>query len=224
MTYSALNKKLLNLLSITVLLALLLASCAPKTYKSLQSLNGNADCIAAFLPKYERVLYRTTVDVAGNHLSGILLIKEMPDSSTRLVFSNEAGFKFFDFEFSKTGDFKVYSIIRKMDKESVKKTLKKDFQLILMNKPVSYLKPYRFKGQKEDEKYYAYHEGKDYYYYITNKDCTSLLRLERGSNTKKVTEALMQLQKDGVPESIGIQHKNFNFEINLKRIEENAEQ
>ena len=104
------------------------------------------------------------------------------------------------------------------------KYYKKDFQLILMNKPVSYLKPYWFKGQKEDEKYYAYHEGKDYYYYITNKDCTSLLRLERGSNTKKVTEALMQLQKDGVPESIGIQHKNFNFEINLKRIEENAEQ
>ncbi len=224
MTYSALNKKSLNHLSITIIAVLILISCAPKTYKNLQSLNGNAVCISEFLPKYDRVLYRTTVDVAGNHLSGILLIKEMPDSSTRLVFSNEAGFKFFDFEFSKTGDFKVYSIIRKMDKESVKKTLKKDFQLILMNKPVNHLSPYRFKAQKEDEKYYAYHEGKDYYYYITNKDCTSLLRLERGSSTKKVTEAILQLQKDGVPESISIQHKNFNFEIILKRIEENAEQ
>ncbi|MBK7098411.1 MAG: hypothetical protein IPH58_08725 [Sphingobacteriales bacterium] len=206
-----------------IITLVLLNSCAPKSYKHLQRINGNADCIGKFLPKYERVLYRTTVNVAGNHLSGILLIKEMPDSSTRLVFANEAGFKFFDFEFSKTGDFRVYSIIKKMDKKSVRKTLKKDFQLILMNKPVSYLKQYKFKGKKEDEVYFAYNEGKDYYYYITNNDCTSFVRLERGSITKKVTAAFMQFQKDGLPESIDIQHKNFNFEISLKRIEENAE-
>ena len=39
-------------------------------------------------------------NVVGNHLSGLLLIKKMPDSSTRMVFSNEMGLGFFDFEFA----------------------------------------------------------------------------------------------------------------------------
>lgn len=199
------------------------SSCAPKAYKNLQQTDGSAECLQKFQPKFERVLYRTSVDVVGNHLSGILLIKQMPDSTTRLLFTNEAGFKFFDFEFSKSGDFKVYSIIDKMNKESVKKTLQKDFQLILFNQPLINLKSYQFKQQKNNENYFAYNEGEDFYYYITNPDCSQLLRMERGSSTKKVLEAFAKDLKDGVPDSINIHHVNFNFEINLKRIYDNAE-
>ena len=165
----------------------------------------------------------------GNHLSGILLIKQMPDSSTRLLFTNEAGFKFFDFEFTKTGDFTVHSIIEKMNKDAVKKTLQKDFQLILFSKPHRFsagedrLTPVRFKNQTEGEQYFAYNEGKDFYYYVTNENCTQLIRMVRGSNTKKVLEAFMSELKDGVPDSIQIHHNNFNFDINLKRIYDNAE-
>jgi hypothetical protein len=110
-----------------------------------------------------------------------------------------------------------------MNKESVKKTLQKDFQLILFNQPLSFFKPQKFSKQKPDEKYFAYSEGENYYYYITNTDCSRLIRMERGSNTRKVLEAFMENMKDGVPESIQIHHKNFNFDINMKRIYDNAE-
>jgi len=201
----------------------ILVSCAPKAYKNLQQLEGEAKCLQKFQPKFERALFRASVDVVGNHLSGLLFIKQMPDSSSRILFTNEAGFKFFDFEFSKAGDFKVHSINDKMDKESVKKTLKKDFQLILLKKPIKLLKPYKFKQKREDEKYFAYNDGEDFYYYITNSDCSKLIRMERGSRTKKVLEAFTTDMNDGVPDSINIHHINFNFDINLKRIYADAE-
>ncbi|MBK7307905.1 MAG: hypothetical protein IPI88_13305 [Chitinophagaceae bacterium] len=47
-----------------------------------------------FKPAFTVALYNTTVDVMGNHFSGLLLIKKMPDSSTRMVFSNEMGLGF----------------------------------------------------------------------------------------------------------------------------------
>lgn len=217
------NKKHLAWLLTIVLALVSLYSCAPRAYKNLQAEKGDATCLQKFVPNFKRALYQTTVDVAGNHLSGILLIKEMPDTSLRVVFSNEAGVKFFDFEFSKNGAFQVYSIIEKMNKESVKKTLRKDFQLIFMNMPINRLSPYRFNGLKGDEKYFAYHESKDFYYYIININCSKLLRMERGSRTRKVLEAYMGELKNGVPDSIQIHHTNFNFDINLKQIYDNAE-
>ncbi len=199
------------------------SSCAPKAYQQLARAEGNAACVYQFQPRFKRVLYRASVDVTGNHLSGVLLIKQMPDSATRILFTNDAGFTFFDFEFSRSGTFIVHSIVENMNKGAVKQTLKKDFQLILFNQPAGVLKPYRFKNQKEGEIYFAWHEGKDYYYYVTNTACTRLLRMERGSSSKKVVEAFSGDVKDGVPDSIKIHHTNFNFDINLKRIYDNPE-
>ncbi|MFV0604374.1 MAG: hypothetical protein ACK5NK_00910 [Niabella sp.] len=225
MHYSPLNKSGYSFTSLLfcVLLIAGLFACAPKAYKNLRQLDGSADCMQQFKPNFKRALYRTTVDVAGNHLSGILLIKQMPDSTTRLLFTNEAGFKFFDFGFSKTGAFTVHAIIKKMDKKAVKKTLQKDFQLLLMNFPQAYIKPYTFKGQQANEKYYAYQNGNDFYYYITNINCKQLIRMERGSHTKKVVVANSSQLHNGLPDTLKIHHLNFNFDINLTIINENAE-
>ena len=100
----------------------------------MQVAAGDITGLQKFKPAFTVALYNTQVDVVGNHLSGLLLIKKMPDSSTRMVFSNEMGFKYFDFEFAADGNFKVYSIIKQMNRKAVLKTLRKDFELILMNK------------------------------------------------------------------------------------------
>ena len=111
--------------------AVIFASCG-SSYKHLTKGTGDLHCIDKFRPRISTVLYNTNVNVVGNHLSGLLIIKKMPDSSLRLVFSSETGFKFFDFEFSQN-NFKVHYIMNKMDKKSVIKTLRKDFELVLMN-------------------------------------------------------------------------------------------
>ena len=137
----------------------------------------------------------------------------MPDSSTRLVFSNEMGFKFFDFAYLSTGEFKVYSIIEQMNKKAVIKTLRKDFEILLMEQLDSTKLVTRTDGKFI---YYSFPNEKGFNHYITDKD--SLVRVERASKRKPVMRAIMNNYVDGVPDTIGLSHTKFKFTIGLKRI------
>jgi len=182
----------------------------------MQSAAADADVLQKFKPNFTVALYNTTVDVMGNHLSGLLLIKKMPDSSTRMVFSNEMGFGFFDFEFKPDGEFKVYSIMKKLNKKSVIKTLQHDFELILMNNLDNSKAVVK---TNEGLTYFIFPQTKGYNYYITNQSGDELVRMERASNKKIIVESVMKKYQNGVPDSIGISHKTFEFNIGLKRIE-----
>jgi hypothetical protein len=193
----------------------LFLGCSP-VYKQMQIAAGDVAGLQKFKPSFTVALYNTQVDVVGNHLSGLLLIKKMPDSSTRMVFSNEMGFKFFDFEFAADGSFKVYYIIKQMNRKAVLKTLRKDFELILMNKLDSNTVDIR---TNEGLLYYVFPQEKGFNYYITTSAGDELVRMERASKRKVVMEAVVQNYINGIPDSIAISHKKFNFTIGLKRIE-----
>ncbi len=199
---------------------LIVMSCSP-AHKQMQSAPDSyreteVNGLQYFKPTFAVALYNTTVDVAGNHLSGLLLIKKMPDSSTRLVFSNEMGFTFFDFEFAADGTFKVYSIIKKMNKKSVIKTLQHDFELVLMNNLDNSKAFVKTNGALS---YYIFPQSKGFNYYITNQKGDELVRMERVSNKKIIVEAIMKNYINGIPDTISITHKTFEFNIGLKRIE-----
>ena len=196
--------------------SLLLGTACSSAYKGTRSTPAD-NCIHSFKPAFSRIIYNTQVDVAGRHLSGLLIIKAMPDSSTRMVFSNEAGFKFFDFGF-KEDTFTVYHIVDQMNRKSLIKTLRKDFELILMQH--IHLPPSLIK--KNDGYYYEFIKGQDHYYYITDSACIALLRMERGSSRKKVMEAYLGTYTNNMPDTIGIKHFNFNFTIALKQLDEHA--
>jgi hypothetical protein len=194
---------------------LLVMGCS-SAYRQLQPATNDTSLLQKFRPVFSTALYRTSVDVMGRHLSGLLLIKRMPDSSLRMVFSNEVGFKFFDFEFSKDGAFRVFSIIRQMNKKAVINTLRKDFELLLMER----LDMGRAITRTGDGLvYYSFPKDKGYDHYITDTTGTRLVRMERSSKRKPVMDAIMRNYIGGMPDTIGITHRNFNFTIALKRIE-----
>lgn len=202
---------------------LLLSSClfflpgCSSVYRSMQKTEADASCILKFKPAFTKALYNTKVDVVGKHLSGLLLLKAMPDSSTRLLFSNEMGFKYFDFEFSAAGVFKVYYILPQMDKKAVLTTLRKDFELLLMQ----HLNMQQaFVLKKDGLFYYGFPETKGNNYYITDSTCRQLIRLERASRRKPVVIAEMRNYADGMPDTIGISHTTFNFTIGLKKLKQ----
>jgi hypothetical protein len=185
-------------------------------YKSLQMKTGNT----AVLHKFEindsaALLYNTQVDVLNKHLSGLLLMKRMPDSSVRMVFSSEMGLTFFDFAFNKDGSFKVYAIIDKMNRKPVIKTLRKDFELVLMRGLDS--NKVSIRGN-DSLTYYIFRQSKGYNTYIMNNDATILVSMERSSKRKPVVQAIMQKYTAGIPDTIGISHTTFKFNIGLKRI------
>ena len=194
---------------------LIVLSCSP-AHQQMQTANADVTLLQKFKPAFTVALYNTTVDVVGNHLSGLLLIKKMPDSSTRLVFSNEMGFSFFDFEFAANGKFKVYSITKQMNKKSVIKTLQHDFELILMINLDNSKASVR---TKDGLTYFVFPQTNGFNYYITNQSGGNLVRMERASNKKTIVEAVMNNYVGGIPDTIGISHKTFEFNIGLKRIE-----
>ena len=192
----------------------LLLSCS-SVYKDLKPAQGNTLSIQKFKPQFKVALYKTQVYVTSHYLSGLLLIKTMPGGSIRMVFSNEVGIKFFDFEFLPDGGFKVYAIIKQMDKKPVITTLRKDFELVLMR--------HMEQGnilQDDHHLYYKFPQVKGANYYITGKTGDTLVRMERSSKSKPVVEAIMRNYHNGIPDTIGIEHKNFKFTIGLKRIEQ----
>ena len=67
--------------------------------------------------------------------------------------------------------------------------------------------------------YFIFPQNKGYNYYITNADGSELVRIERASNKKIIVEAVMKNYINGIPDTIGISHKTFEFNIGLKRIE-----
>ncbi len=202
---------------------LLLSSClyiltgCSAVYKNLQPASGDLGCIQKFKPALSKALYKAEVDVVGRHLSGILLVKTLPDSSVRIVFANEMGFKFFDFGFAQNGAFTVYYLLKQMDKGPVLKTLKKDFQLVMMLPPST--NPAGYARKDGNNNFYIFPQTKGYFCYVTDTACTTLTRMEISSPHKPIVQAVMANYKNGLPDTIGISHKNFNFTIALKRLE-----
>lgn len=181
-------------------------------YHNLKPATGDVNCIKAFTPNLTNTLYTAYVDVTKHHFSGILLFKMMPDSSTRIVFTNEMGVKFFDFAFTKNGDFIKYYVLAKMDKKAVVKALRNDLQLVLLHPDLS-----DARLLKDDTyMYVAVPTAKGNNYYITEQ-CNKLVRIEKASKRKPVVEVQMPGYTNGTPDSIHIAHKNFTFNIALKR-------
>jgi hypothetical protein len=182
----------------------------------MQKTQTDGTCVEKLKPDFLHAEYKTSVDVIGKHLSGLLLIKFMPDSSTRIVFTNEMGFSFFDFAFYADTGFIVYHIVPQMNKPALIKTLRKDFELIMFrNMDVS--KSYNLTDSGNI--YHAYPQIKGVNYYITDDQCRLLLKMQRSSNKKPVMEAFIFKSSPGnSPDSISIHHLNFNFFISLKKI------
>jgi hypothetical protein len=211
------RRYLTNYLLFTSLIVLGSACSTP--YKSLRKTTGDPACIQKFKPVFESVMYNTTVDIVGHHISGVLLFKMTPDSSIRVVFSMKTGLKFFDFGFTPDSGFKVYFILKQMDKKPLIKALRKDFELILLQHTEA-SNGYLLSGT--NTRYYAFPQEKGTNYYITDTTCSELIRMEKSSKRKVIVEAVMKDYREGTPDTVGISHKKFNFVIAMKKLEHAA--
>lgn len=91
---TAINKlsSLLILLSIIVILP----SCSPSYLKGYKEVKISTTDPFVFNDNFEKVVYKTNLEVMGNELSGILIVKKIEDNETRFVFISELGLKYFD--------------------------------------------------------------------------------------------------------------------------------
>jgi hypothetical protein len=196
------------------ILAGMLLGCSADYSRLSRAASGDS-CASRLVPFHmETAWYNASVEVVGKHISGLLLIKNMPDSTQRVVFTNEAGVTFFDFAFAGEA-FTVHSIVSQLDKKAVIKTLRKDFALMLGI-------PFRSGGytpfRSADEIYFGVAEKKETAYFITTKDCAYLRRLEWGTPRKRIVSVHLSGSGYPSPDRIEVEHHTFNMQIKLTRI------
>jgi hypothetical protein len=147
-----------------------------------------------------------------------VLIKNMPDSSQRVVFTSEAGMTFFDFGFKRPEKFTVHVIINKLNRKPVIETLQKDFELMLGG---PFVQDGLHSWRTPEEIFFGVTQKKETSYFITDKDCGSLRRLERG--TKRKRKISIQIKGAGypLPDTLDITHYSFPLQIRLTRLQKN---
>lgn len=196
-------------------LGLLLTSCGPSPYAFLKATAPSVACLKTLEPDFNTVLYNTSVDVVGFHLSGLLLVKKMNDGSTRVVFTNEMGLTIFDFEFFEN-EFRVLQCMKKLNRTVVLRALRKDITMLLQS-------GYDYKNvkfyQSESELYFAIPDGTETTYLITDKACSKLKRIENTTKRKKKVIVNLIDAGENLADSVYIAHQGFEFNISLKKIQ-----
>ena len=82
--------------------------------------------------------YNIQLDFMKHHMSGMLIVRRMPDNEIRIVASTYFGLSLFDFSL-RNDQFTVNSCIEPMKKEKVLKLLEMDFRRLFFGKSVVYI-------------------------------------------------------------------------------------
>lgn len=191
-------------------IVVLLAACAPRVVP-VTGVSGE-DCLAAAAPAFTSELYNASVDVMGNHIGGLMFFKTMPDSSHRVVFTTETGLTFFNFQWDKAGNFTAQHVIKKLNRKVIINLLRKDIELMLV--PATYTRI----AEQQSDNLYAVPFRKEMVWFSTS-GCRTLEIAEVKADEMVKTRATFFPKHKNVPDSVYIQHLNFNMQIGLKRID-----
>jgi hypothetical protein len=170
-------------------------------------------CFESAVPQFKSELYTTSIDIVGHHLSGLLLIKTMPDSSQRVVFTNESGISFFDFEWKAEG-FKIHHVMKKIKRKIIVNTLRKDLELIIF--PIQVKKT--IQNSSSDQLIYNGARRKERLKVKASDQCMSIESTEVFGKKSKLVDCNFFPVGKNVPDSVAIAHHNFKMNIALKRI------
>ena len=78
---------------------------------------------------FDKALFKVSLDISKIHLTGLLFIKQTSDTSTRIIFTNEMGMKYFDLEFFPE-QLMIHYCFPSMARKSLLKIIEFDFRLL----------------------------------------------------------------------------------------------
>ncbi len=175
-------------------------------------------------PVVDRSLYRCQVEgrvlFKRFALSGILLFKKTAADETHVVFQNEMGLSYFHFTWNDNDSFHVVNIIPQMNKPALIKTLRKDFELLLMIHPVSTPVSYYLSPEESPVMRLSLKKGFVDYSYTVNPDLWTsgiLIDGRRKITTLHFTPSAAWAQ---LPDGISIKHHTAGFTIDLVKLDD----
>ncbi len=208
-----------NFLFISILL--LLCSCRTIRHSNLQKVEEQkievAQLNSCFKNNFTKVLFKSEINIYKNHISGLTLIKLMPDNSYRINFITELGLKIFDFEI-KGENFKVIYCIEKMNKKKLIQILKEDFTLLLLENKLNN-KTMLYKNKNNSENVFRFHVNNNYKYYYVDNESARLNKIENCSFFSRKVSIDFSDFKNNFPNKIDILHYNIKLNIRLNKID-----
>ena len=191
---------------------LLLSGCSISKYNHLKCENATL-AESSIIPVVKKAVvskYNTSIDVLKNHLTGLLIIKQMDSVTTRLVFVTELGMKMFDFE-AKNQEVNVVYVFEPLNKPQVVEALKRNFNNMLLlnfnnlsNTTICYNKqfPHIVFNKKTKEKWY---------YSGTKKVNTLIVSLQETFHNRKRTSKINYTYNEDSQTYSQIKCKQYGF-------------
>lgn len=159
-------------------------------------------------------VYKCQIDIYKNHVSGILIIKKLNETTHRVALTSDFGNKLIDFEISEQ-DFKLNYVIPDLDKKIVINFLKNDFRQLLRRQ-------YPVNESFENSEYDIYLSklGNKAYYLFFSKENGLLNTMIYTKNNKEKVDFSFEAKKHIFADSINLQHKDYKINIKLFQITE----
>jgi len=194
---------------------LLTYSCKTYQLKDAQPIsNSEKEVENLYFSSNEDYVYKCQMEVYGNDISGILIVKKISETSHRVVMTSDFGNKMIDFEISEY-DFKLNYVLADLDKKMVINFLKNDFRELLRQK---YSVVESFENEKSNILRSEW--GKKNYYLSFSKENSLLTQIVYTRNNKEKINFSFEPKKPTFAETIHLEHKDFKIDIKLFQITE----
>lgn len=190
----------------------LLTGC--KATYHLKLMDAFTNCPAVYQPAVTTATYTAQIDFLKKHFSGLFVFKAINDTTERVVFMNETGFKFMDLEFG-PNHFTVQYMVSSLNKEIIVNTLKRDLGLLV--KPPAENSA-RLQMPCDTCVELKFPQGKGFYYYTSDKACFRLQKIETGNDRKKSIQADLSFAAERQPATINIADHRMRLTLFMKKI------
>ena len=163
---------------------------------------------------FEKGLYKATLDISKHHISGFIFLKRTSDSSYRILFSNQMGMSFFDFEFSARA-FIVHSCFPSLDRKSLLGILKTDFEILLF--PFRDMKKAILVGSSDSISQFKVKVPSGKWFYEVRNDSQRIIQIRSKGKLVKKTRIIIGYQGAAISD-ISISNPTIGLELKMKLI------
>lgn len=160
----------------------------------------------------EDYIYKCQMEVYGNDISGIVIIKKLSNDAHRVVMTTDFGNKMIDFEISQS-DFKLNYVLPDLDKKMVINFLKNDFRILLKHRY-----PVLETFENTDSRVFTSKDDKNLTFLFFDKNSDLLKSMVIAENNKEKINISFDAKKHIFADNIDIQHKDFKIKIKLTQI------
>jgi len=181
-----------------------------KGYMPGQSTYSNA----IFDSSFEKALYKGSLDISKHHLSGLFYVKRVSLNSIRILFSNELGMNFFDFEL-KGDEFIVHSCFSSLERASLLKLLENDFRLLLIPDTTVITRMTRGRSRDPELVIFGVKSARGSFHYTYDKNSGKIRRIQTSRSIMGRTDLRVYGYERLQPTKIHISNPTIRLHIRM---------